>query len=54
MVRRSPPSTPVAVVDQDTRRDAQRVLAGQAAVLDPTQTTVLAKRTIIVSLLVGT
>jgi hypothetical protein len=36
------------VVDQDTRRDAQRVLAGQAAVLDPTQTTVLAKRTLAV------
>jgi hypothetical protein len=48
VVRLSPPSTPVEVVDQDTRRDAQRVLAGQAAVLDPTQTTVLAKRTLAV------
>ncbi len=34
------------MVDDDTRRDAQRVLAEQAAVLDPTQTKVLAKRTV--------
>ena len=44
----SPPVTPVDVVDEDTRKDAQRVLAEQAAVLDPTQTKVLAKRTLAV------
>ncbi|HET8616380.1 MAG TPA: DUF222 domain-containing protein [Actinomycetales bacterium] len=44
----SPPMTPVDVVDEDTRRDAQRVLAESAAVLDPSQTKVLAKRTLAV------
>jgi hypothetical protein len=38
--------TPVDAVDEDTRRDAQRLLVEHAAVLDPTQTRVLAKRTL--------
>jgi hypothetical protein len=42
----SPPMTPVDAVDEDTRRDAQRLLVEHAAVLDPTQTRVLAKRTL--------
>jgi Domain of unknown function (DUF222) len=44
----SPPTTPVDVVDEDIRRDAQRLLVEHAAVLDPTQTRVLAKRTLAV------
>jgi hypothetical protein len=48
VVQLSPPTTPVDVVDDDTRRDAQRVLVENAAVLDPTQTKVLAKRTLAV------
>jgi hypothetical protein len=44
----SPPMTPVDMVGEDTRRDAQRLLAEHAAVLDPTQTKVLAKRTLAV------
>ncbi len=50
----SPPHVPVdpasgePAVDEGTRRDAQRVLAQQAAVLDPVQTKVLAKRTVAV------
>jgi hypothetical protein len=48
VVTLSPPITPVDVVGEDTRADAQRVLAEQAAVLDPTQTKVLATRTVAV------
>jgi hypothetical protein len=44
----SPPHTPDAVVDANTRADAQRVLLAHAAVLDPTQTRVLATRTLAV------
>jgi hypothetical protein len=44
----SPPRTPADVLDEETRRDAQRVLVENAAVLDPTQTKVLAKRTVAV------
>jgi hypothetical protein len=50
----APPFTPVdprtgaPAVDEATRRDAQRVLAAHAAVLDPVQTRVLAKRTVAV------
>jgi hypothetical protein len=51
VVKLSPPVTPVDVVDvvdDETRADAQRLLAEQAAVLDPTQTTILAARTLAV------
>lgn len=48
VTRLSPPTTPTDVVDEDTRRDAQRVLAENAAVLDPAQTKVLATRTLAV------
>jgi hypothetical protein len=44
----SPPTTPLEVVDELTRRDAQRLLVEHAAVLDPTQTRVLARRTLAV------
>ena len=44
----SPPMTPVDVLDEETRRDAQRLLVEHTAVLDPTQTRVLAKRTLAV------
>jgi hypothetical protein len=42
------PVTGEPVIDEETRRDAQRVLAEHAAVLDPTQTRVLATRTVAV------
>ena len=48
VVKLSPPRTPADVLDDETRRDAQRVLADSAAVLDPAQTRVLAKRTVAV------
>jgi hypothetical protein len=44
----SPPLTPQSVVDAATRTDVERILVDRAAVLDPVQTRVLAKRTVAV------